>query len=110
MDELYDTVIVRPLSWTSRVVLANLVDRKIIDGLVNAVGYLSRTVGVFVQVLQSGNIQRYIAIFAVGLAVLIYGWLLPSGAPNTLSAAPTQVDTPEHTYDAAAAPDGGEAR
>jgi hypothetical protein len=41
------------------------------------VGYLVGTVGVFAQVLQSGNIQRYIAIFVIALAVLIYGWFLP---------------------------------
>jgi NADH-quinone oxidoreductase subunit L len=78
VDELYQAVVVRPLNWTSRVVLSDIIDKNIIDGLVNLVGYVARTVGVFVQVLQTGNIQRYIAIFAIALAVLIMGWVMPT--------------------------------
>ncbi len=80
VDALYDTVIVRPWIWVSRVVLYEIIDRRIIDGTVNLVGWGARTVGFFGQLFQSGNIQRYLAIFAVGLVVLLYGWLSPFGS------------------------------
>ena len=80
VDELYETVIIKPWVWVSRVVLYELIDRRVIDGTVNLVGWGARTVGFFGQLFQSGNIQRYLAIFAVGLVVLLYGWLSPFGS------------------------------
>ncbi len=77
VDELYDTVVVHPIQWVSRVILYEGLDKRVIDGLVNLVGWLGRSLGFFGQLFQSGNIQRYIAIFAIGLAVLLYGWLTP---------------------------------
>ncbi|MBI3179632.1 MAG: hypothetical protein HYZ27_08210, partial [Deltaproteobacteria bacterium] len=77
VDELYDAVVVRPIVWVSRVVLYESVDKRVIDGVVNFTGWLARSLGFFIQLFQSGNIQRYIAIFAIGLAVLLYGWLTP---------------------------------
>ncbi|HET6346592.1 MAG TPA: hypothetical protein VFH51_16790, partial [Myxococcota bacterium] len=73
----YDVTVVRPWAWVSRVVLYEGVDRRIIDGAVNLVGWAARSIGFLGQLFQSGNIQRYLAIFAVGLAILLYGWLTP---------------------------------
>lgn len=91
VDELYETTVLKPLTWVSRVVLYEGVDRRIIDALVNFVGYLARTLGYIGQVFQTGNIQRYLAVFAVALAVLIYGWLLPSDATDDIQAYQAQV-------------------
>jgi NADH-quinone oxidoreductase subunit L len=90
IDELYDTVIVKPWHWVSKVTLYELVDRRIIDALVNGVGWFARSVGFLGQLFQSGNIQRYLAIFAIGLAILLYGWLTPMDAswPNLVQQAP----------------------
>ena len=78
IDELYETVIVQPAVWLSKVVLYEGLDRRIIDGAVNLVGWFARTIGFIGQLFQSGNIQRYLAIFAVGLAIILYGWLTPT--------------------------------
>ena len=80
VDELYDAVVVRPTLWVSRVVLYEIFDRLVIDKVVNGVGWFARSVGFLGQLFQSGNIQRYLAIFAMGLAVLLYGWLTPGSA------------------------------
>ncbi|MEK7706145.1 MAG: proton-conducting transporter membrane subunit, partial [Myxococcota bacterium] len=77
VDELYDVTVVQPILWTSREVLDGVVDKRVIDGSVNAVGWLARSLGFFGQLFQSGNVQRYLAIFAIGLAVLLYGWMSP---------------------------------
>ncbi len=61
-------------------VLYEGLDRRLIDATVGAVGWLVRSLGFVGQLFQSGNIQRYLAIFVMGLALLLYGWLSPSGA------------------------------
>jgi NADH-quinone oxidoreductase subunit L len=83
VDELYEVAVIRPIGWVSRAVLYEVLDRRVIDGSVNFVGWLARTVGFFGQVLQSGNVQRYLAVFATALAILIYGWMLPEGGVST---------------------------
>jgi len=93
VDELYAATVVRPLEWVSRVVLYEGVERHVIDATVNAVGGFTRSIGFLVQLLQSGNVQRYLAIFVVGLAVLLYGFLLPSASLelNARASAPSMV-------------------
>ena len=59
-----------------------------------------RTLGFFAQIFQTGNIQRYIAVFAVGTAILLYGWLTPFDAFKGEPAS-AQVEAP------LAAPGGG---
>ena len=88
VDELYEETVVKPLEWTSRVLLYEGLDKRVIDGGVNLVGWAARSVGFLGQLFQSGNIQRYLAIFAVALAILLYGWLTPSHLPaaSTLTA------------------------
>ncbi|KAK1548345.1 hypothetical protein Q3G72_002802 [Acer saccharum] len=77
VDALYDALIVRPWVWVSRVVLFEGVDRRIIGGAVGGVAWGVRSVGFLGQLFHSGNIQRYLAIFVVGLSVMLYGWLSP---------------------------------
>ncbi|MBI5509434.1 MAG: NADH-quinone oxidoreductase subunit L [Deltaproteobacteria bacterium] len=89
VDELYETTVIQPLCWGSRVVLYEGLDKRVIDGSVNLVGWLSRKVGFLGQLFQSGNIQRYLAIFAVGVAILLYGWLTPS-RPTSIEPAPAK--------------------
>jgi len=86
VDELYDAVVVQPIAKVSEGLLYRVVDVRLIDGTVNGVGWLARKLGFFGQLFQSGNVQRYIAIFAMGLAVLLYGWLTPFEAASGPSA------------------------
>ncbi len=99
VDELYDIIVIQPLNWVSRVVLYEGIDRRVIDGTVNFVGWFTRSVGYVGQVFQSGNVQRYLAVFAVALAVLIYGWLLPASpvpaSTDTLAAGVQQQAQPQ---------------
>ncbi len=69
VDELYDTIIVKP--WYSlSAFLNNVIERSGIDGLVNGVGrginYGSRQI----RLLQSGQVGAYILMMVIGTIVL----------------------------------------
>ncbi|OGQ84860.1 MAG: NADH-quinone oxidoreductase subunit L [Deltaproteobacteria bacterium RIFOXYA12_FULL_58_15] len=77
VDELYEATVIQPLWSTSRLALYEGIDRRVIDWLVNTVGWLGRSLGFVGQLFHSGNIQRYLAIFAIGLAFLLGIYFLP---------------------------------
>ncbi len=67
VDEIYDALIVRPLVWTSRVLLWGVVDKGIVDGLaVNGSARLSRGLGWVGSRLQTGQVGIYVVLFLVG--------------------------------------------
>lgn len=80
IDELYHGLIVVPWRWFSRVVLFEVLERRIFDGVVQGIAWMVRSVGFLGQLFHSGNIQRYLAIFVLALGVLLYGWLTPSAS------------------------------
>jgi NADH-quinone oxidoreductase subunit L len=72
VDELYDAVIIRPLRRLAQL-LFHIVDRILIDKiLVEGVGALFDVAGRLIRFLQFGDAQRYMAVFAIGVAVLVY--------------------------------------
>ena len=73
VDELYDLVIVRPLRFVADF-CAKIFDR-LIDFVVNAVGVAPRAVGALLRKSQTGVVQTYGAVIAVGLAAMI-GWVM----------------------------------
>ncbi len=72
VDEAYNAAIVNPLVNGSRSLLWRVMDAGVIDGAVNGVGSLSRSIGGFVRLFQSGNIRSYAAWVTLGcVAVLV---------------------------------------
>ena len=70
LDELYDWLIVRPcraVAW-----LAAVLDRRLIDGLVDAVGSIPMAIGRVLRPIQSGLTSSYLWATAVALVVLIW--------------------------------------
>jgi NADH-quinone oxidoreductase subunit L len=69
IDELYDSIIVKPLKSLSGF-LSNVIDKSGIDGIVNGVGksinYGSRQI----RLLQSGQVGTYIFLMVIGMLVL----------------------------------------
>ena len=69
VDELYDNVIVKPLRSLS-VFFNNIIEKKIIDGLVNGTGkfvsYSSRQL----RWLQSGQVGAYVLLMVLGMLLL----------------------------------------
>lgn len=68
VDELYEAVISRPLKGLSRF-FNNVVERLVIDGLVNGVGRLVQYGGRQMRWLQSGQVGSYILIMVVATVV-----------------------------------------
>jgi NADH-quinone oxidoreductase subunit L len=67
VDEIYDTLIVRPAVWLSRVVLWRGVDQGVVDGAaVNGSAKISQGLGWIGSRLQTGQIGLYVVLFLVG--------------------------------------------
>ena len=67
IDELYDTIVVRPVVWLSRVVLWRGVDQGVVDGAaVNGMARLSQGLGWLGSRLQTGQVGVYVVLFLVG--------------------------------------------
>ena len=71
IDELYDTVLVRPLLLLSRVVLNTVVDTGIITGTGFGLSQGIKGLGTVAQQMQSGNIRSYAGWLALGAALLL---------------------------------------
>ena len=72
IDELYDAVIIRPIKAISRG-LYTFVDRIIVDKiLVEGPGVVVDVFSRLARTVQGGDGQRYMAVFAVGVALLVY--------------------------------------
>jgi NADH-quinone oxidoreductase subunit L len=78
VDELYDTIIVRPLMAFSRIA-DKFIERRGIDGLVNGVGKTVRWGGDRMRLVQSGQVGFYIFIMVLGIiALLAIGFFVPA--------------------------------
>jgi NADH-quinone oxidoreductase subunit L len=75
VDEIYDTLVVRPIHWLSDVVLWRLVDERGIDGSVNGLAHTVRAMGDRVRQMQSGNTRSY-ATWVVFGAVAVTSLLI----------------------------------
>jgi NADH-quinone oxidoreductase subunit L len=67
VDELYDAVIVLPIKYLS-IGLFRVVDEGIIDGLlVGGTAWVTARIGSALRYIQTGNVQTYATMMAVGL-------------------------------------------
>jgi NADH-quinone oxidoreductase subunit L len=71
VDELYDRVIVRPVVAGSRF-LWKVVDAGVVDGMVNAVGSLSRAFGFVGSMFQTGAVNTYAFILTAGVVLILW--------------------------------------
>jgi NADH-quinone oxidoreductase subunit L len=95
LDDLYLGGVVRPLQypvaravdWSNRVILdgvvngfawltrrmgtgTDAVDRNVVDGAVNRIGFTTTWTGGLLRYLQSGNVQRYAILLFAGVVIL----------------------------------------
>jgi NADH-quinone oxidoreductase subunit L len=69
VDELYHFLFVRPLWVLSHIF--HLLDRMLVDGLVNLAGILPRALGATIRPSQSGQLHGYAVAMAGGIALLL---------------------------------------
>ncbi|KAA6464699.1 NADH-quinone oxidoreductase subunit L [Acidobacteria bacterium AB60] len=77
VDELYGTLIVKPILAVSRFVLEMLVDFAILGGIAWLLAGMASFGGALLQRWQSGNLRSYAAWLAAGAAALLLFALVP---------------------------------
>ncbi len=76
VDALYEGLIVRRSFYRFFAGFANWLDRRIVDGFVDLVGWFFRNIGSAVGRLQTGQTQAYATAVALGSLLIILGFLL----------------------------------
>jgi NADH-quinone oxidoreductase subunit L len=71
VDEIYQYTIVRPLHWVSTVVLWQIVDIRIIDGLVNGVASSMSFTSGQLRKVQTGFVANYALAIALGAVIIV---------------------------------------
>jgi NADH-quinone oxidoreductase subunit L len=73
IDELYDRVLGRPLTWISDRIFLGLSDRLVIDGTLNGLARLAQAGAGVLSRVQTGNLQLYALFVLIGsLACLVW--------------------------------------
>ena len=76
IDELYDMLFVRPMSQLSKV-FHEIIERRIIDRLVNGIGNLVIRAGNTIRYLQTGHVGFYVFMMVAGiLAILLFNLVI----------------------------------
>ena len=78
IDHLYEGFIVRRSFYRFFAGLTNWLDRWLVDGIVDFVGWFFRNIGSAVARLQTGQVQAYGSVVALGTLLIILGFLLAS--------------------------------
>ena len=74
MDEIFNTLLIRPLQWTSDVILWRALDVGTIDKIANGAGRGAVMIGSWLRRIQSGNIRSYAVWVTLG-AVIWLGYI-----------------------------------
>jgi NADH-quinone oxidoreductase subunit L len=77
IDEIYDIVFVRSLAGLGTII--TLFDRYVVDGLVKLSAVIVNWIGALSAKAQNGQIQRYGAVAALGLVLLVIGLTVAGG-------------------------------
>jgi NADH-quinone oxidoreductase subunit L len=78
ISKFYDDFAVTVVYGFSK--LADVFDRRVIDGAVNGFAYLGARTGNVIRKAQSGNVQRYASLIVVAIVVLLLFILFVGGA------------------------------
>ena len=77
VDELYEDVIVRRSFYNGMVRAVDWVDRVVVDGVVDAIGLVSRNLGPnFLSRFQTGEVQAYGVALTLGSLLILLGFLV----------------------------------
>ena len=78
VDALYENLIVRRSFYRVFAAFTNWLDRRLVDGIVDFVGWFFRNIGSVVARLQTGQVQAYGTAVALGCLLIILGFMLAS--------------------------------
>jgi NADH-quinone oxidoreductase subunit L len=69
VDEIYDALVVKPLNGFAKF-LNNVVEKSIIDWIVNGIGRLIQYGSRQIRLLQSGQVGAYVLLMVIGIVIL----------------------------------------
>ena len=69
VDELYNAIIVKPLQRTAAF-FNNIIENKVIDGIVNGVGRAVQYSSRQIRLVQSGQVGAYVLLMVIGMILL----------------------------------------
>ncbi len=80
IDELYNSLVTRPLFWISNYVLNRAIDTYVIDGAANGAGLVVETSSQVARRAETGNVQNYAFVYLLGaIGVVAYYVFLVTG-------------------------------
>jgi NADH-quinone oxidoreductase subunit L len=71
IDELYEAVFTKPLNFIGSG-LHKVVDNQIVDGIVNASGYVVNGVSGVIRKVQTGNIGFYVFVMVISIVLILF--------------------------------------
>jgi len=71
VDEIYNALITKPLDKISEF-FKDIVDNKLIDGIVNASGKVTEWLSGLMRFVQTGNVDFYLLAMVIGIACIIF--------------------------------------
>jgi NADH-quinone oxidoreductase subunit L len=71
VDEFYTAIITRPLDRLSSF-SGRVIEKKIIDNIVNACGRFTQWVGNKLRILQTGNVDFYLFAMVIGIVLILF--------------------------------------
>jgi len=72
VDEMYDLIVVKPITWGSEKFLWRFFDVKIIDGTVNASARFTAMISSVIRFFQNGIVQFYAVVFVIGILIILW--------------------------------------
>jgi NADH-quinone oxidoreductase subunit L len=76
VDALYEDAVVRRAFYRSFAGAVDWLDRALVDGLVDALGWFFRNIGSLIGRLQTGQVQAYGVVIGLGILLILLGFLL----------------------------------
>ena len=76
VDALYEDVVVRRALYRGFAGAVDWLDRNLVDGTVDALGWFFRNIGSLIGRLQTGQVQGYGVVIALGISLILLGLLL----------------------------------
>ncbi len=71
VDEIYDFIVVKPVTWGSEKLLWRFFDVKIIDGAVNGSARITFLISSVLRFIQNGIVQFYAVVFILGILIIL---------------------------------------
>jgi len=72
VDEIYESLIIKPTEVGSERVLWKIIDIGIIDRMIHLTGEIARATGNVLKILQNGVLHQYALIFSIGAVGVFY--------------------------------------